>query len=44
MFIKAIETNNNNMQYMRRLKLLQEDLHNAVEVSKLNYYSQITYN
>ena len=28
---------------MRRLKVLQEDLHNAIEVSKLNYYSRITY-
>ena len=28
---------------MRILKVLQEDLHNAIEVSKLNYYSQITY-
>ena len=34
---------NNNIQYLRRLKLLQEDLHNAIEVSKLNYYSRITY-
>ena len=23
--------NNNNIQYLRRLKLLQEDLHNAIE-------------
>ena len=30
------------MQYLRRLKLLQEDLHNSIEVSKLNYY-QVTY-
>ena len=45
MFIKAIETvkKNNNTHYLRRLKVLQEDLHNAIEVSKLNYYSQITY-
>ena len=28
---------------MRRLKVLQEDLHNAIEDSKLNYYCQITY-
>ena len=28
---------------MRRLKVLQEDLHNAIEVSRLNYYSRITY-
>ena len=25
------------------MKILQEDLHNAIEVSKLNYYSRITY-
>ena len=31
---------NNNMQYLRRLKLLQEGLH---KVSKSNYYSRITY-
>ena len=45
MFIKAIETvkKNNNIHYLRRLKVLQEDLHNAIEVSKLNYYSQITH-
>ena len=34
---------NNNTHYSRRLKILQEDLHNAIEVSKLNYYSRITY-
>ena len=34
---------NNNTHYLRRLKVLQEDLHNAIEVSKLNYYSRITY-
>ena len=28
---------------MRRLKVVQEDLHNAIEVSKQNYYSRITY-
>ena len=28
---------------MRRLKLLQENLHNVFEVSKLNCYSRITY-
>ena len=28
---------------MRRLKVLEEDLHNAIEVSRLNYYSRITY-
>ena len=31
--------NNNNLYYLRRLKVLQEDLHNAIEVSKQNYYS-----
>ena len=31
------------MQYLRRLKLLQEDPHNEIEVSKSNYYSRITY-
>ena len=35
---------NNNMQHLRRLELLQEDLHNKTEVSKSNYYSRITYN
>ena len=35
--------NNNNIHYLRRLKVLQVDLHNAIEVSKLNYYSRITY-
>ena len=37
MFIKAIETvkKNNNTHYLRRLKVLQEDLHKAIEVSKL---------
>ena len=35
--------NIHNTHYLRRLKVLQEDLHNAIEVSKLNYYSQITY-
>ena len=35
--------NNNNMQYLKRLKLLQEDLHNEIEVSESNYYSRITY-
>ena len=34
--------NNNNIQYLRRLKLLQ-DLHNKTKVSKSNYYSRITY-
>ena len=31
--------NNNNLYYLRRLNVLQEDLHNAIEVSKQNYYS-----
>ena len=31
------------MQYLRRLKLLQEDPHNEIEVSKSNYYSRITH-
>ena len=31
------------MQYLKRLKLLQEDLHNEIEVSESNYYSRITY-
>ena len=33
------------MHYLRRLKVLQEDLHNAIisKVSKLNYYYRITY-
>ena len=35
--------NNNNIHYLRRLKAVQEDLHNAIEVSKLNYYAQIRY-
>ena len=35
--------NNNNVHYLRRLKVLQEDLHNAIEVSKLSYYFRITY-
>ena len=35
--------NNNNTHYLRRLKVLQEDLHNTTEVSKQNYYSQIAY-
>ena len=35
--------NNNKTQYLRKVKLLQEDLHNEIEVSKPNYYSRITY-
>ena len=35
--------NNSSIHYLRRLKVLQEDLHNATEVSKLNYYSRVTY-
>ena len=33
--------NNNNIQYLRILK--QVDLPNATELSKLDYYSRITY-
>ena len=37
--------NNNNIhiQWLMRLQLLQEDIHKAIEISKLNYYSLITY-
>ena len=35
--------NNNNIHYLRRLKVLQEDLYNAIEVSKQNDYSRIVY-
>ena len=44
MFIKAIEIvkNNNNIYHLRKLKLKQE-LHDASEVLKVNYYSRITY-
>ena len=35
--------NNNNTHYLRRLKILQEDLHNAIIVSKQKYHSQIAY-
>ena len=42
MFIKAIQIVKT-IKYLRRLKLLQEDLHNTNEVSKLNYHSRITY-
>ena len=34
---------NNSTQYLRRLKLLQEDLHSENEVTKSNCYFQITY-
>ena len=34
--------NNNNIHYLTRAKVLHEDLHNAIEVSELNYYCQIT--
>ena len=34
--------NNNKLHYLRKMKLLQEDLHNAVEFSKLNHYSRLT--
>ena len=33
---------NKNIEYLRRLKLLQENVHNETEVSKSNYYSRIT--
>ena len=36
--------NNKNIQFLRKVKFLQEDLHKEIEVSKLNYYSRITYN
>ena len=40
MFTKAIETvKTTTAHYLRRLKIIQEDLHNTTEVSKLNYYS-----
>ena len=35
--------NNNNIRYLRKLKVLQDDLNNAIELSKLNYYSRIAY-
>ena len=37
--------NNNNIhiQWLMRLQLLQEDIHKAIEISKLNYYSLVTY-
>ena len=35
--------NNNNTHCLRRLKVLQEDLHNAIEISKQNYYFRIAY-
>ena len=34
--------NNNNIHHLRKLKLKQE-LHDASEVLKVNYYSRITY-
>ena len=34
---------NSKIQYFRKLKLLQEDLRDDIEVSKSNYYSRITY-
>ena len=33
--------NNNNTRYLRRSKVLQEDLHNPIEASKLNYYPRL---
>ena len=35
--------NNKDTHYLRRVKVLQEDLHNTIEVSKLNYRSRISY-
>ena len=35
--------NSNGIHYLRSLKVLQGNLHNAIEVSKLNCYSRITY-
>ena len=34
--------NNNNIRFLRKLKFLQERLHNEIEVFKLNYHSRIT--
>ena len=34
--------NNKKRHSLRKMKVLQEDLHDAVEVSKLSYYSRIT--
>ena len=41
MFTRAIEIskNNYNIQHFRRSKLLQEDLYNEIQASKLNHYS-----
>ena len=41
MFTRAIENskNNDNIQRFRRSKLLQEDLYNEIQASKLNHYS-----
>ena len=42
MFTGAIENskNNDNIQRFRRSKLLQEDLYNEIQASKLNHYSR----
>ena len=42
MFTRAIEIskNNYNIQHFRRSKLLQEDLYNEIQASKLNHYSR----
>ena len=40
---ETFSKNKNKIQYLRRLKLLQEDLHNEIEVSKSNHYFEITY-
>ena len=34
---------NNNMQFIRKLKFLQEDLNDEIEISKLNCHSWVTY-
>ena len=41
MFTRAIENtkNNDNTQRFRRSELLQEDLYNEIQASKLNHYS-----
>ena len=41
MFTGAIENskNNDNIQRFRRSKLLQEDLYNEIQASKINHYS-----
>ena len=44
MFTKVIETVKRTTTYvLRRLKVPQQDLHKATEVSEMNYYCRITY-